>query len=135
MKESYYQLVDENSDKTELVFHSDETKNGIKYLDDSLDAGYAIVVGVNHTIKYRKHGIINEDTTDHYVVIVGRKCEDNQLYYQFWDVGSRHGDNEEYRFKLTSENHLISEKNYRSDGKTYTVTQIRRNFKNQKLVP
>lgn len=134
LRESYYQLVDERSDKTDLVFHPDKIKLGMEYLDKALDAGYAVVVGVNHTLKYRKHGIINEDTTDHYVVIVGRVCVNDQLYYQFWDVGSRNGDNMEYKFKLSYDNKLISEKNYRSDGKAYTVTQIRRNFKNNKLV-
>jgi muramidase (phage lysozyme) len=128
-KESYYQLADENAERTKLIFHADEIRDGMDYLDRSLDAGYAVVVGVNHTFKYRRLGIINEDTTDHYVVIVRRYCENNQLYYQFWDVGNKHGDNAEYRFKLTSENHLISVKNYRSDGHQYTVTQIRRNNK------
>ncbi|NDV17745.1 hypothetical protein GO009_17145 [Muricauda sp. TY007] len=128
-KESFYQLADENDERTELVFHSEDVNAGLLYLDKSLEHGYPVLLGVNHTLKYRRHGVINEDTTDHYIVAVGRKCVNGQVHYIFWDVGTRYGAKKEWLLELKSDSSLVSVSNYRADGKAYTVTQIRRNKK------
>ncbi|PQL95925.1 PAAR-like protein [Apibacter adventoris] len=124
---SFYQVAEENISRTALVFYEDKMKEGLSYLDKALNEGKPVMVGVNHTFKYGTYGNINEWTTDHYILIVARYCENGELYYQFWDVGTKTGDNKKYRFKLSQEGHLISESTY--SGKTYTVTQIRRTNK------
>lgn len=122
--QSFYQLANENTDRTELIFYKEKSKEAIVYLNNQLDEGYPVLAGVNHTYKYKGGVGINEGTTDHYVIIVGKSCEEGILYYQFWDVGSQNGDNDKYKFKLLN-NEIVSEVTY--SGKKYTVTQIRRN--------
>jgi hypothetical protein len=94
-------------------------------LDNLLENGYAVVIGINHTINYvhRTEGKINEGTTDHFVVIVARYCENDKIYYQFWDVGATEGTKPEYRFELMLDNSLVCAKDHR--GRKITVTQIR----------
>lgn len=126
---AYYQLSLEDSNHKSLVFYPNKIAAGMEYLDMALDKGFSVVVGVNHTFKYDKPDKAqghNEETTDHFVVIVGRYCENNRLYYRFWDVGTQNGESADCKFLLSDEKHLICSKTYRSDGHGYTVTQIRR---------
>ena len=81
------------------------------------------MVGINHTLGQT----INEYTTDHFVIIVGRYCEDETIYYRFWDVGTQYGHSNDYKFILDANNHLSCTSNY--NGKKIDVTQIRRNRK------
>ncbi|MEB3005963.1 hypothetical protein [Capnocytophaga sp. G2] len=82
------------------------------------------------TIKNGKKNVkniyINDTTTDHYVVIIGRDCDKGKVRYIFWDVGSDDGGKEWY-FEKQEDGSLIAPKAHNS--KTYTVTQIRRNKK------
>ena len=143
--ECYYQLADENEERTKLIFRDSlirggkkiEVKEAYKYLDDALEHGHPIMVGVDHTlnrtfkettiengIKKVKNIYINDTTTDHYVVIIGRDCDKGKVRYIFWDVGSDDGGKEWY-FEKQEDGSLIAPKAHNS--KTYTVTQIRRN--------
>ena len=127
---SYYQLATENSSHTALLFNHVKLKEGLEYLDLSLDKGYPVLVGVNHTLGAKKGNEADSDTTDHYVIIVGRYCENDTIYYRFWDVGTRKGADADYKFILDAEKHLVCNNTYRTDKHSYTVTQIRRNKKN-----
>ena len=143
--ECYYQLADENEERTKLIFRDSlirggkkiEVKEAYKYLDDALEHGHPIMVGVDHTLnktfkettikngkKNVKNIYINDTTTDHYVVIIGRDCDKGKVRYIFWDVGSDDGGKEWY-FEKQEDGSLIAPKAHNS--KTYTVTQIRRN--------
>jgi hypothetical protein len=130
---AFYQLALENSDHSDLIFYDDRSLEAMEYLNLALDLNYPVVVGVNYIYKYDKikdkqgH---NEETTDHFVIIVGRHCEDDVLYYRFWDVGSQGGAKNDYKFKVDNDNHLICEKTYKSTDIKYTITQIRRFNKN-----
>lgn len=117
-----YQLAIENSSKTALDYFEDNIKEGLKYLNLCLEDGFPVVVGVNHTLG----NTYNDGATDHFVVIVGRHCEENKIWYRFWDVGSRNGASKDYKFELTDDQHLICRKNY--NNKRYEVTQIRKNI-------
>lgn len=117
-----YQIAIENSSKTALEFNPNNAKAGLVYIDLCLDKGYPVVVGVNHTLG----NTYNDETTDHFVIIVGRHCEDKTLYYRFWDVGSQYGESKDYKFELTEEQYLICKKNY--NNKKYDVTQVRKNI-------
>ena len=56
--ECYYQLADENEERTKLIFRDSlirggkkiEVKEAYKYLDDALEHGHPIMVGVDHTL-------------------------------------------------------------------------------------
>jgi len=128
-RESYYQLADENEERDELIFRDDnKSKEAYKYLDKSLEYGHPILIGVNHTYAYRSNkDYINETTTDHYVIIVGRKYVDGTQRYIFWDVGTRRGESTEWFFEQEVDNKLIANKTYKNPVKPYTVIQIRRN--------
>ncbi|WP_158978903.1 hypothetical protein [Cellulophaga sp. L1A9] len=132
-RHSFYQLALEDSIHSKLVFAPEKIKTGMAYLDSSLDKNEPVLVGLDHTLD---GGINNEgdiQTTDHYVIIIGRKCINGKVYYPYWDVGTMHGSKDAYRFELQSDGTLINENGYggrnKPDGRKYTVTQIRRNSK------
>jgi len=96
---AYYQLALENNKKTALIHDAIKSKQAIEYINKALANGHPVRAGVNHTFGNK----INEKenpTTDHYVVIVGRKCIEGEIFYQYWDVGTIRGKSEHYRFRL-----------------------------------
>jgi len=122
--QSYYQTSIESADNKRLILNNDDFVNGIKYIDKALDAGYPIMVGVNHTLNYGYNETPN--TSDHYVIIVGRFCDNNIPKYRFWDVATRMGAEEDFTFVLTPEK-LYSDEVWKK-GRIYTLTQVRRNI-------
>ena len=136
--ECEFQLADENKERNKLIFRDIEKINkAYEYLDKSLEHGLPVMVGVNHTFNYKpkkkkdKEGkeykdYINETTTDHYVVIVGRECDNGSIKYRFWDVGSSKGDNDWF-FEKQEDGIFTASKTHNS--KKYTITQIRRNLR------
>jgi hypothetical protein len=118
---AFYQVALENDDNTELIFDTNKLTSGMEYLDLSLEKGYPVIVGVNHTFGNK----VNEYTTDHFVIIVGRYCEAETIYYRFWDVGSSGGASNDYKFQVALNGSLFCEKNY--NNKRLDITQIRRN--------
>jgi len=125
---AFYQLALENEDNTDLLFDENNVSAGIEYLNLSLDKGFPVVVGVNHTFfkDKKKNKEINEFTTDHFVVIVGRGCDNGNIYYNFWDVGTRHGKTNNYKFYFDKDNHLYCPSDFK-ERRTH-ITQIRRNI-------
>ena len=126
-RKAFYQLALENENNTALIFDENNVSAGIEYLNLSLDKGLPVVVGVNHTFFKDKtrNKKINELTTDHFVVIVGRGCNNGRIYYNFWDVGTQHGKVNDYKFYFDENNHLYCPSDFRK-RKTH-ITQIRRN--------
>ena len=129
-KTNKYQTALENDNHTVLNVITEASKTGVKYIDLQLELGNPVQVGVDHALNY-KGGTLNEGTTDHFVVIVGKSCEDGKVFYRFYDVGTSHetkGASEKNRFYLdTSSYSLIGKTEY--NGIKYTVTQIRKNKK------
>ncbi|WP_311324870.1 hypothetical protein, partial [Capnocytophaga sputigena] len=128
--ECYYQLADENEARTQLIFRDSQIiTEANNYLDKALEYGHPILVGVNHTFNYKIGGKnINETTTDHYVVIVGRKNVNGQLRYIFWDVGTPDGASTEWYFIKQDNGTLFAPKTFKKGNKPFLVTQIRRNL-------
>jgi len=128
--ECYYQLADENEARTQLIFRDSQIiTEANNYLDKALEYGHPILVGVNHTFDYKIGGKnINETTTDHYVVIVGRKNVNGQLRYIFWDVGTPDGASTEWYFIKQDNGTLFAPKTFKKGNKPFLVTQIRRNL-------
>ncbi|MFZ0598074.1 MAG: hypothetical protein WAM46_13910, partial [Flavobacterium sp.] len=133
---AFFQLALENEKSTELVFDISKSQSAITYIDKSLEAGYPLRAGVNHTFD-RNYNEDDNPTTDHYVVIVGRKCDNGVLTYLYWDVGTKRGESADYRFKLIDGYKLINTNAHgtgNNDNKIFTVTQIARNFKDGKII-
>ena len=130
-KASHFQLAEEDNTTKKLVVYNNDFVNGVKYLDQALEKGEPVMVGTDHTYMYVPKSVghrINEYTTDHYVLIIGRNYKDGKVVYPYLDVGTQFGGKGEYYFTLESDR-LIS--NSRKN-KNYTITQIRRNDKLKK---
>lgn len=118
----------ENSKHTELDINTDEAKKGVAYIDSELKAGRPILVGVDHALNY-KGGTLNEGTTDHFIVIVGKGCDDGKICYRFYDVGTKYlekGASEDNRLYLNATDYSLKGTTA-YNGSTYTVTQVRKN--------
>jgi hypothetical protein len=120
-----------------LKINQTVAKAGICYIDEQLEAGYPVLVGVDHTFdkklynsKIKEYYDVNDDkTTDHWIVIVGRGCEDNKAYYRFYEVGTESKDN-----GTSDKNKLYLHTDFSLRGipahnpsRNYVVTQIRKN--------
>ena len=95
-----------------------------------LKAGNPVQVGVDHALNY-KGGKLNEGTTDHFVVIIGKSCDNGKVYYRFYEVGTGHkskGTSSDNRLYLDTSNYSLKGKTAYTDH-IYTVTQIRNNKK------
>lgn len=108
-------------------------REGLKYIDTELEKGYPITIGVDHT--YQHKGGFNSDlSTDHFVVIVGRKYDEKgKLYYLFYEVGTRYKDkgiSDDNRFYI--ENNTLHGTPAHNMNRHYVVTQIRRNLSYKK---
>ena len=115
--------------KNKLVVDSKIARLSVEYIDKQLALKKPVLVGVDHTYKY-KGGFNNDASTDHFVVIVGRDIsEDGKLFYIFYEVGTS------FKSKGTSDNNkLFIQDDFSLKGSTnytnkhvYTVIQIRAN--------
>lgn len=123
-----YQTAIENKDHSKLIIDKEISKKAIQYLDKELEKGHPVQVGVDHDLGYKVNN--NADhSTDHFIIIIGRGYENNNLYYLFYDVGTSHkekGANDKNRLFFNSVDYsLVGKTVY--NGNTYTVTQIRIN--------
>ncbi len=124
-----YQTALENDKHTTILINSAEAKQAVQYINEQLKNGNPVQVGVDHALNY-KGGKLNEGTTDHFVIIIGKACENNKIYYRFYDVGTRHnekGASKNNKLFLKSDNSLKGTTVY--SGQTYLVTQVRKNKK------
>ena len=108
-----------------------KAKQAVKYIDEQLENAYPIVVGVDHTYGNTYNA---DKTTDHFVVIVGRKYDEKgKLYYLFYEVGTRYKDkgiSDDNRFYI--ENNTLHGTPAHNMNRHYVVTQIRRNLSYKK---
>lgn len=93
-----------------------------------MEKGHPVQVGVDHGLGYKINN--NADhSTDHFVVIIGRKCDGNKCYYLFYDVGTSHkekGASDDNRLYLDKIDYSLKGKTV-YNGHFYTVTQVRKN--------
>ncbi|WP_267404248.1 MULTISPECIES: glycoside hydrolase family 104 protein [unclassified Chryseobacterium] len=123
-----YQTAIENDSHTKLIINNQISKDAIAYLDSELEKGHPVQVGVDHGLGYKINNNLDH-STDHFVVIVGRKCDGDKCYYIFYDVGTIYkekGANDANRLYLDKEEYSLKGKTV-YNGHFYTVTQIRKN--------
>jgi|GEM_PF-4647041 len=107
-----------------------EAEQGKGKLDEMLEAGMPVIVGVNrnsekHNAKWtnthREGGL---SPTDHYVVIVGRIVQpDGSVGYRYFDPGRTNASNgADPKNLLVVENGYIKGQGYKS---TYTISEVR----------
>lgn len=106
----------------------------LEYIDSELEKGYPVLIGVDERFDKR----IRDDeeryngpayTTDHFVVIVGRKYDSNRVpEYIFYDVRTEHENK-----GASDENTLRVEGNFLkgtyNNKLSYVVTEVRRNVR------
>lgn len=125
-----YQLKIEKNNKLEYYGDNqiENYKNAINCIDNHLDNGRPIIVGVNYVINRK----INEGTTDHFVVIYGRGYDGTNYYYNYYEVGKsdvKKGYNDEtnrFIYNPTTPD-LYDDKSNMNNGCRFDVTQVRPN--------
>ena len=133
-----FQLALENDN--EMVFDNDENySKAFEYLDQELDEGRAVMVGVSHTFRKNKPTdtqYYNDAVTDHYVVIMGRTCCRKRTAYIYWDVAGQTCLNKKFFFTQDENGHYhnpyawkkANNKDKINIYRHYILTQIRRNI-------
>lgn len=133
-----YQISEYFSDQTFVTFtesmgiNKNAAKNGVSYLISALQRGIPVIVGVNY-----KPGSPNsetDNTTDHFIVIVGAGSDSNGVYFTFFDNASNFvskgasTSNKLYYNPNTGTIRGQTSVTYRNGQKLplYTVTQIRK---------
>lgn len=137
-------LLQSTNQSEYLVIDVQTAKDGIAYLDSELESGYPVLVGVDYEFDRKiklKNGKIDypnktDYTTDHYIVIVGRRYDEKNLYYLFYDVGTNSINEKQYKAGSNDNNRLFLQNDYSLRGQSqipskhfYVVTQIRRNIR------
>jgi len=122
---------DKKDQKKYIEVNFEEAKEGVAYMDQQLEAGYPVIIGVDHTYGL---GYNNDKSTDHFVLTVGRECDDKGTYYLFYEVGTKvkeNGESKKNKLYLGEDFSLRGSTAYiKADtGKSpkYVVTQIRKN--------
>ena len=140
---------DTNNQESYIKVDNMKFIEGVKYIDQELEAGYPVLVGVDHHYDRRIKGGVRYNapkyTTDHFIVIVGRDSDANGFFYRFYEVGTGkyafqgskvnleslnntyrpngiHDDN-----KLYIKNNILIGKTKYKPNSSYVVTEVRRN--------
>ena len=117
------QMTTENAGRNGLNI-AETANQGLMAINQSLQNGIPIIVGVNHTFGNN----YNEGTTDHFIIIIGRGYVQGRLYYRFFDVGTQRanmGTSPMNRLFLQNNNTLNGITQY--NQRRYTVSQVRPN--------
>ena len=99
---------------------------GVKYIDMQLEAGKPVMIGVDdgRTADYNA-----DQTTEHFVVIVGKVVQDGKISYRFFDPATSWGSkgySEDNLLEVGEDNASMSGASY-SGSKTYRLSQVRQN--------
>lgn len=114
------------ADSTDSLQIQDNIQDGITLINEHLDNNIPIMVGVDY---HDGHPGNSDETTDHWLVIVGRTTNNNQTCYLYYDAQTSHEsvgtsiDN-----KLCEQNNHTLTDVYREGTtyeRTYTVTMVR----------
>jgi hypothetical protein len=114
---------------TQNGVNNNALNQGLSYLKYALSNGIPVIVGIDDAPG--SHNPQTDNTTDHFVVIVGMGKDSNGNYFQFYDNASSRTDqgtsslNKLYYDPVTGLISGTSETNY-ANGLTYTLSMIRK---------
>ncbi len=135
---SEYKNIKEGKHKQSRFIDADTKDKALDYIDEYLEQGIAVVVGVDHTFNRslsKKHKKTtskhtrgyNEGTTDHFIVVIGKGVtEDGKKYYQYYDPGTSHksvGTNTDNKLIENEKGHFTSPQPY-NKKRTYHLTMV-----------
>jgi GH24 family phage-related lysozyme (muramidase) len=78
------------NDTSTLKKDEAEWDMGIRYINACLSAGVPAMIGVNHTFAYKKAAANNDNSTDHWLTIIGRGSDEKGKYFTYTDPGTKH---------------------------------------------
>ena len=110
--------------------NNNASKNGVGYLLSALQRGMPVIVGVDD--QNGSSNPLTDNTTDHFIVIVGSGSDSNGMYFTFYDnaagdpVKGAHPSNKLYYDPSTGLIKGRSQTNYASQLRDYIVTMIRK---------
>jgi predicted chitinase len=99
---------------------------GIIYLDSQLENNKPVIVGLDDG-RNKKYN--TDKTTEHFLVIVGKGCDEGKVFYRFFDVGTAHlskGTNVNNKLYVDNDKKMI-QGDHPDGTKIYTIAQVRRN--------
>jgi RHS repeat-associated protein len=116
----------DNSDNT-AIEATKNAKAGVDYINQQLESGNPVMVGVNHTLG---KGQSDGESADHFVVLTGRSYDEEkkQYYFNFHEVGTKDeakGTSDANRLYV-NDNNTITGTNY-AGKRQFTVTDVRKN--------
>ncbi len=116
------QMLQEQHGKNEVTAQAGV---GLDYIDQELEAGRPVIVGVDHKVGTTYNA---DHTTDHFVVVIEKGREsDGRIFYRFYDPYTRHAE------RGSSPNNKLylngnTATGMRADNKReYHLSQVRRN--------
>lgn len=115
------QMVKQDGSQLKII----NSKDGKKYIDTQLKTNKVVLVGVDDG---RTESYNTDDTTEHFLVIVGKGCENGAIFYRYFDVGTKHiskGTNLTNKLYLKNDGKISG--NSPGGNKIYTIAQVRRN--------
>ncbi len=106
------------------------TKKAITYINGALQSGIPVLVGIDYTTNATRN---YDNTTDHFVVIVGVGTDTNGKYYRFYDNGTpsiSRGTNPDNKLYYDETTGLISGHTHVGtlSNLTYKVTHVRKSI-------
>ena len=99
---------------------------GVDLIQKSIEGGNSIIVGVDFTLN-QKHNKNTDNTTDHFIAIVGRGNDDDGEFFTFYENGT----SDQTTGTKISKNKLYIQSDGTLEGRTtwynytFTVTQVR----------
>lgn len=132
------QTAVENDDQ--VVILAEGAKKAIKYIDQELEKGNPILVGMRHSFfKYieekkdeyiHSHDEWNYDkSTDHFIVIIGRGYFEEKRYFLFYEVGTSYrdkGTHDKNRLFINDDFSITGNPQHNT-SRIYTLTHVRGN--------
>ena len=119
-----------------IIVLENGAKKAIQYLDQELEKGNPILVGVRHSFFIEgvdSHGEWNYDkSTDHFIVIIGRGNDKGQRFFRFYEVGTSHedkGTHDENKLMVNDDWSITGHPQHKKE-RTYTLTHVRGNKTN-----
>jgi len=122
---SVIQMTKYKSKNDQVLVIQKDIRKGIDMIHEHLDNKIPIIVGTDHSLGHTGN---YDKTTDHWILIVGRKTDNKGVYFLFFDPQTGYksiGTSAENR--LTIQSDFTLKGNYRK--KMYTVTMVRPSLK------